>query len=130
MLMQHGRHWHVMRVSFQFCGNGFHFITCSPVAPSDLSTKGAAVLIEVYDYELLGSNDVIGVALLDLSDVPTVSSTRDSGLADTQEHHVATLPLFIPVDSPALRELANRAMGKKDLAAHELVQKIRKLRSL
>ena len=118
-----------MRVSFQFGGNGLFFVTCSPVDPSDLSTKGAAVLIEVYDYEILGSNDVIGVALVELSEVPTVSSTRDSGLADSQQHRVATLPLFIPVDSPALRELTSRAVGMKDVTAHELVKKIRKLRS-
>lgn len=87
-------------------------------------------MIEVYDYDRIGSNDVIGIAVVDLSDVPTVSSTQDNGLASTQQHRVATLPLFIPVDSLALRELTNRAVGKKDLAAHELVKKIRKLRSL
>jgi len=118
-----------MRVSFQFGGNGLFFVTCSPVDPSDLSSKGAAVLIEVYNYEILGSNDVIGVALVDLSEVPTVSSTRDSGLADSQQHRVATLPLFIPMDSPVLRELTSRAVGMKDVTAHELVKKIRKLRS-
>ena len=87
-------------------------------------------MIEVYDFDRLASNDVIGVALVALSDIPVVSAARDSSLVSSSQHCVATLPLFIPVDSPALHELTNRAAGKKDVTAHEFAKKIRKLRSL
>ena len=102
----------------------------SHVEGRDRSVKGAAVLVEVYDHDLLSSNDFIGMALVSLQSIPAVSSSDDSSLTSCSQHLIETIPLFIPVDSPALAELTNRAMGKKDLNAYEFVKNIKKLRSV
>ena len=102
----------------------------SHVEGRDRSVKGAAVLIEVYDHGLFANNNFIGMALVPLQSIPAVSASEDSSLTSCTLHLIKTIPLFIPVDSPALAELTNRAMGKKDHAAHELVKKIKKLRSV
>ena len=102
----------------------------SHVEGRDRSVKGAAVLIEVFDYDRLSSNDAIGVALVSLQSIPAISSSDDSSLTSSSQRLVETIPLFVPVDSPALAELTNRAMGKKDLNAYEFVKKVKKLRSV
>ena len=96
----------------------------------DRSVNGAALLIEVYDHDLFPRDDVIGMALVPLQSIPAVSSSDDSSLTSCSQHLIETIPLFIPVDSPALAELTNRAMGKKDLNAYEFVKKVKKLRSV
>ncbi|XP_039595701.1 protein unc-13 homolog D isoform X1 [Polypterus senegalus] len=79
------------------------------VSQEKLRTQGACLVLTVFDYDLLGSDDFEGEAFLSLRDLPGVGSTLDMG-----NIHQIRLALMHPVPNAdnILKQLETRKMDR------------------
>ena len=86
----------------------------------------AVILFQVFDYDLIMSNDVIGVAVVACSEVPTIDPSTSSNLLSLSGKLTKTLPLFLPMETEAFKELQKRA-GNKNILAQDFLKRMKKL---
>ncbi|XP_064406965.1 protein unc-13 homolog D-like isoform X2 [Halichondria panicea] len=82
-----------------------------PASKASLQTRGAVILLTIFDYDLLRSNDLCGVCVVPCEDIPILSPVRsafDNPGAIVKKNLI--LPLFkIPASTMSLNELLARA---------------------
>ncbi|KAL5473226.1 hypothetical protein EMCRGX_G027680 [Ephydatia muelleri] len=72
-------------------------------------TKESAILVlAVYDYEIVGKNDFMGICVIPWKDIPQISNTASLLNESAAERRNLALPLFHIEDSKALQELTQR----------------------
>ena len=72
-------------------------------------TKESAILVlAVYDYEIVGKNDLMGICVIPWKDIPQISNTASLLNESAAERRNLTLPLFLIEDSRALQEVTQR----------------------
>ena len=72
-------------------------------------TKESAILVlAVYDYDIVGKNDFMGICVIPWKDIPQISNTASLLNESAAERRNLALPLFHIEDSKALQELTQR----------------------
>ena len=88
-----------------------HTHTHRPASKASLQTRGAVLLLTIFDYDMLRSNDLCGMCVVPCEDIPILSpvtSAFDNPGAIVKKNLI--LPLFkIPASTMSLNELLTRA---------------------
>ncbi|XP_064406610.1 protein unc-13 homolog D-like isoform X2 [Halichondria panicea] len=82
-----------------------------PASRELLQTRGAVILLTIFDHDIISSNDLCGVCVVPCEDIPILSPVRSAfDNPNAVERRNLTLPLFkIPESTIALNELSTRA---------------------
>ena len=85
----------------------------------EIDYEGTALLLSVFDHDIVGSNDFAGMCVVACEDIPRLSSPEDSLTDPNAPQRVnLTLPLFrYSHETPAFVELDARARLGDDKAS-------------
>ena len=95
-----------------------HFYPCSPAKQEDIDTEGTALLLSVFDYNVIGANGFVGMCVVACKDIPQMVSTEASLTDPNSPQQInLTLPLFRYTNAtPVFVELDARAGLEDDKA--------------
>ena len=70
--------------------------------------ESASLVLAVYDHEIVGKNDFMGICVIPSKDIPQISNAASLLNDSASERRNLTLPLFQIEDTKALQEVAQR----------------------